>query len=267
MQRILFLIIFSTLTLRLQAAEDSLALRIILIGDAGELDANRHHPVVEAVKRTIPLNENTKIVYLGDNLYRHGLPYAEFPTYNALRAVLDTQANIADGTDAQIYFIPGNHDWSNGAERGLAALRRQERYLNSLGKKNLHFLPKDGCPGPEVVDLGNDVLLLIMDSQWWVHKGTKPDIESDCDSKTKEEIVAEIGDILNDNREKLVIFAAHHPFKSNGIHGGFYTLKQHIFPFTDLKKKPLPAAARAGQPVPDSKRRIWHPRRPELPGV
>ena len=28
----------------------------------------------------------------------------------------------------------------------------------------------------------------------------------------------------------------HHPFMSNGIHGGYYGLKQHIFPFTDMKK-------------------------------
>src|SRR5258705_8518795 len=35
----------------------------------------------------------------------------------------------------------------------------------------------------------------------------------------------------------------HHPFRSNGVHGGFFGLKQHIFPFTELQKNlyiPLP---------------------------
>ena len=36
------------------------------------------------------------------------------------------------------------------------------------------------------------------------------------------------------NSKKLIILACHHPFKSNGVHGGFFTLKQHLFPFTDI---------------------------------
>src|SRR5690606_17869791 len=50
-------------------------------------------------------------------------------------------------------------------------------------------------------------------------------------------------ELLRDNYNKLVILASHHPFKSNGIHGGYYGFKQHLFPFTDLNHKlyiPLP---------------------------
>src|SRR5690606_901086 len=35
----------------------------------------------------------------------------------------------------------------------------------------------------------------------------------------------------------------HHPFKSYGPHGGFFTIKQHVFPLTDLRPNlwiPLP---------------------------
>ena len=56
-------------------------------------------------------------------------------------------------------------------------------------------------------------------------------------------MVTKIGDIAARNSKKLVLLASHHPFKSNGMHGGYYTFKQHIFPLTDLKKSlyiPLP---------------------------
>ncbi len=46
----------------------------------------------------------------------------------------------------------------------------------------------------------------------------------------------------------MIILACHHPFKSNGAHGGYFTLKQHIFPFTDLKRSlliPMPVIGSA----------------------
>jgi len=39
------------------------------------------------------------------------------------------------------------------------------------------------------------------------------------------------------NKDKKILFAAHHPLRSYGPHGGYYTWKQHIFPFTDLPEK------------------------------
>jgi hypothetical protein len=93
------------------------------------------------------------------------------------------------------------------------------------------------------IALGNDVTLVIFDSQWWLHLFDKPGIESDCDCKTEDELLNKLQDILNRNSKKLIVFACHHPFKSNGIHGGNYKLKQHIFPLTDMVKKayvPLP---------------------------
>ena len=116
-------------------------------------------------------------------------------------------------------------------------------YVDFLGKTNVNFDPEDGCPGPVEVFLGNDVTLILFDSQWWLHPHDKPEIESDCNCKTKEELVTQIGDIATRNSKKLVLLACHHPFKSNGMHGGYYTFKQHIFPLTDMQKNlyiPLP---------------------------
>jgi len=213
-------------------AQDSLQARIVIIGDAGRL-TNGHHPVVAAVRNIIPLDEKTTIVFVGDNLYKAGLPDDAMPNYQVIKAPLDSQVIIAKGTKAKVYFIPGNHDWNNGSKNGWDAIVREQYYIDLLGDKNVKFYPEDGCPGPVEVNITPDVVLVIMDSQWWVHPYDKPGIESDCPYKTKDEVLTRLDDIFTKNSKKLVIFAIHHTLKSYGIHGGYFKLKQHIFPLTD----------------------------------
>src|SRR2546423_13858911 len=107
---LIFLIGFGTVI-----AQDTLQSTIVLIGDAGQL-TNGRHPVIAAVKKHVILNSKTTIVFLGDNLYKVGLPDNQMPTYAMAHAVLDSQVNIAEGTGAKVYFIPGNHDWNNGSK-------------------------------------------------------------------------------------------------------------------------------------------------------
>jgi hypothetical protein len=113
---------------------DSIKETIILIGDAGKLNFGRQ-PVVDAARNLIPLDKKTTVLFLGDNLYKTGLPQDFLPEYKAAKAVLDSQINIAKGTDAKVIFIPGNHDWTDGSPNGLENVDRQERYVNELGNK------------------------------------------------------------------------------------------------------------------------------------
>ncbi|MEP6512701.1 MAG: BamA/TamA family outer membrane protein [Parafilimonas sp.] len=224
------------------AQDDSLQLRVVLIGDAGDLQKGRQY-VVSAVKNNIKFDAKTKIVFLGDNLYTTGLPDDSYKTYALAKAVLDSQVNIAKGTPAKVYFIPGNHDWNKMRPGGWDAIVREQQYIDLLGDNNVKFYPEDGCPGPIEVSLSNDVVLIIIDSEWWLYPYDKPGIESDCGNKTKEEVLNQLDNMLSRNSKKLVLFACHHPLKSYGIHGGYYTWKQHLFPFTDAKPNlyiPLP---------------------------
>jgi len=224
------------------AQTDTIDARIILIGDAGQF-LNGRHPVVDAVRRLIPMDKKTTVVYLGDNLYRTGLPDEQYSYYMSSKSVLDTELSIADSTAARVYMIPGNHDWENGGQNGWETVIREQQYVDQLGKKNVKFYPENGCAGPVEVSLSSDVTLVMFDTQWWIHPYDKPEIESDCDYKTKDEVLLQMDDIFSRNSKKLVILAGHHTLKSSGVHGGYFKLKQHIFPFTDINPKlyiPLP---------------------------
>lgn len=237
------LLFFSLLLLgEVSAQKDSVVARIVLIGDAGALQKGTH-PVVNAVRKNILLDTVTTLLYLGDNLYTYGLPDDDFPGYTQAAAILDSQINIAKNTPAKVIFIPGNHDWGHEGKDGWNAVMREQQYIDNHGSENVVFYPKDGCPGPIEVKLGKQVVLIIMDTQWWLHPYDKPGIESDCPYKTKDEVLNQLDDILSKNSDKLILFATHHPFKSNGIHGGYFTLKQHLFPLTDYNPSlyiPLP---------------------------
>ncbi|MBC7874399.1 MAG: metallophosphoesterase, partial [Ferruginibacter sp.] len=230
-----------------KAHEDTISQRIVLIGDAGQL-TNGRHPVVNAVRRLITLDNKTTVFFLGDNLYKVGLPDQESQLYPASRAVLDSQLSVVEGTPSKAFMIPGNHDWQNGGRNGYDAVTRQQLYVDFLRKPNIKYLPEDGCPGPIEVSIGTDITVIVFDSQWWLHPHDKPGIESDCQCKTKEELVTQIEEIASRNSKKLILLACHHPFKSNGTHGGYYILKQHIFPLTDMKPNlyiPLPVIGSA----------------------
>jgi hypothetical protein len=240
--RYLYYLIFLLVPLQSYSQTDSVEKRIIVIGDAGALVGGKA-PVLDAIRRNVPLTKNTVVIFTGDNLYGHGLPNEQYSYYNDLKNVLDTQVNLVKGTAAKAYFLPGNHDWANGNPEGLESIIRQQRYIDQISRENVKFYPEDGCPGPVDISIGENVKLIIFDSQWWLHQNSKPGIESDCACKTRDELLTAIKDIIDNNPRKLILFACHHPFKSTGPHSGYFGIKQHIFPFTDVNKQlyiPLP---------------------------
>lgn len=237
---------------------DSVRHRLILIGDAGRLREGKN-PVIDAVMARYDFNNTrTTLLYLGDNLYPHGLSDGTTPSYPDETAVLRYQARPGlaqpglDGpglaaqdqkTKSQVLFIPGNHDWAQGRPDGWDRIRRQGHWLDSLRASNVRLLPAEGCPGPDEIILSDRLVLVLLDSQWWLHPYDKPGKESDCDCKTESEVLARLTDIARRHQDKTIVVATHHPFRSYGIHGGYYTLKQHIFPLTDFSPNlyvPLP---------------------------
>lgn len=242
-KKIAVLAVFAAFFQQTAMAQDSVLQRIILIGDAGELKQG-HNMVIDAVKQRFDLNKgNNTVLFLGDNIYPKGMPSELTKNYPEAKAIIDYQINLVRGTNATGYIIPGNHDWRKEGPGGWETVRNQQRYVDSQYLPNVQFIPKEGCPGPVGVELGSSILLIMMDSEWWLHQYEKPGPTSACDCKTEDEVTTAITDLVLRHPGRLVVFATHHPFRSYGPHGGYYTLKQHIFPFTELNRNlyiPLP---------------------------
>ena len=175
MGRTFICLVFSLIAHLVTIAQDSLTARIILIGDGGQFTGGIH-PVSEAIRRSVPLDSKTVVIFLGDNVYKVGLPDDQVITYAIAHNVLDSQVSIVENTQARLYMIPGNHDWNNGSFNGIQTILREQTYVDQLGKDNVRFYPQGGCPGPVEVPINDDVVLVIIDSQWWLHPYDKPGI-------------------------------------------------------------------------------------------
>lgn len=218
---------------------------IYLLGDAGEAGEAHSAPVLRLLDSLAHHDGAQKhtLVFLGDNLYPRGLHKKHDPERVADEVNLDAQIAAAVRFPGHTVFVPGNHDWQQGGRHGWKFVVRQEKYIeDTLGKDS--FLPEDGCPGPEVMDLGNNAVLIFIDTQWWLQKNHRPEGGNDgCDVNNEEEFLLALADKFKDNRGKRIILAAHHPIYTFGNHGGYYSWKDHLFPLRELNKDlwiPLP---------------------------
>ena len=230
----LTLFIFLSLQALAQDEIDSIRQRIFLIGDAGDLHSSKH-PVVDWLIQNGNIDDERNLVlYMGDNIYPYGLPFKGEASYDYSKQILDYQISLVKDKKAQAIFIPGNHDWKNGKIGGWQQVKNQVDYINTLDMKNVEAWPQDGCPGPVEIKLNDSVVLVLLDSQWWLHLHEKPGPESQCEFKTEDQVITALEEIAESNKDNLMIVAMHHPMYSYGVHGGNYTLRHHLFPLTEI---------------------------------
>ncbi|WP_339878019.1 BamA/TamA family outer membrane protein [uncultured Algoriphagus sp.] len=234
MKKYYLYIVFCLLTCSVAAQESPRKFRVYLIGDAGEME-DGHHPVVEDVLQQLQESpgEKAHIIYLGDNIYPLGMPDYENEERKGAELILKTQLDLYRHLNGKIWMVPGNHDWDKGKSDGWNAVLRAEEYVEeNYPADQVLWTPGSGCPGPTVFPLDPGTLLVTVDSQWWLQSRDKPGRESDCDYKSEEEVLAALAYLLEENQDKTILVAMHHPSRSYGPHNGGFSWKNHLFPLT-----------------------------------
>jgi len=206
---------------------------VYLIGDAGEVDTSVPF-ALEILKLHLAEQSNeATVVVLGDNSYQHGLLPFDHPDSPQSAENLQVQFRALDNFEGPVYFIPGNHDWTHWSKKGWEGIKREERYVEEHLNKGNSFLPDVGCPGPVVVEVTDDLVMVIIDTQWWLHEFEKPSgPEDSCIAATDAQFIAAVKNVIEENNDKEILIVGHHPLVSNGEHGGYYSIKDHIFPLT-----------------------------------
>lgn len=225
--------------------EATLVHSVAMLGDVGAIAIDGTDPVMSLFERwQEQAGKASTVLFLGDNLYPIGLPEPG----HRLREVAETRLNLLlDHVKAfagKGIFLSGNHDWLKGRSGGHAQMLRQEKFVQEALQDEASYLPRNGCPGPECLQLAEGLLLVIINTQWFVQRGEKPlGSKYGCPYTHIEEFFIAFNDILRRNQHQRILIAAHHPLYSNAMHGGKFTMKQHIFPLTAAHKRiyiPLP---------------------------
>lgn len=206
---------------------------LFLVGDAGE-PAPGGEPVLRALDRLIgDAGPRSVVAFLGDNVYPHGLPDSGAPDRAEAERRLNAQIDLIRHRQATGVFIPGNHDWGN-REDGWESVRRQGRYVRNRGEGFASFLPFDGCPGPEVWDIGTRTRVVVLDTEWWLFGRRPAPAGSACATVRDSQVVDSLRRVLAGAGDRQVILLAHHPLVSGGAHGGHFAIKDYVFPLRHL---------------------------------
>lgn len=230
---------------RCVAESGDLDARVVLIGDAGEeIEDSANLALLTRLASSDPTQ--TVVLFLGDNIYPAGMPALD-EGVDAERAraerIIGYQVDAVTAAGAAAVFVPGNHDWNRSGLGGLARVVAQQEWIDEHGGTLITSEPRDGCPGPVVIDLGVTVRIVALDTEWLLMPAHRARGDTKCsrgarsmaatyDPQTNADLYSALDQIVSDTADRYLLFATHHPVKTRGEHGGFVPLRYWLFPAT-----------------------------------
>ena len=214
-----------------------------LVGNVGNTQLTQKlPPTLSLLQRELnTATDATSLVFLGNNIAPSGLPEKEDPSREKREAELKKIFSLFDDFKGKTFFAPGRKDWQNGQDGGLKAVQRQEAFIeNYFSGKNVnekinHFLPDNGCGGPEKEEINKDIVMIFVDSQWWIENAQKEkNISQGCEAISRLDYLVQLKEQINKHRNDHVLVMMHHPLYSRGVRGGHYPLKSHLLPLPGI---------------------------------
>lgn len=214
-----------------------------LVGNVGNTELTQKlPPALSLLKEDLSTAPKaSSLVFLGNNIAPEGLPIKEDPNRENREAQLQKIFSVFDDFKGKTFFAPGRKDWQNGHVDGRQALQRQEAFIEAYfnnkfpNEKRDHFLPDDGCSGPEKEEINKDIVMIFVDSQWWIQKGHEDEkTDQGCENTSRLAYLVELEEQINKHRNDHVLVIMHHPLYSRGVRGGHYPLKNHLLPLPGL---------------------------------
>lgn len=149
-----------------------------------------------------------------------------------------------------LLIAPGKTEWAGGNRNGKDFIKQltddlPEKYSNPF------FFPEEACPGPEEVVLNDHLVVILIDTWWWVHNHDRR--FNKCGIENRGDVLIQIEDAIRRHYAgKHVVVAGHHSLKSYGNTSGYFSAEQWSMqlPYTFYRKFP---GARYDNQHPDFK--------------
>jgi len=137
-----------------------------------------------------------------------------------------------------LLIAPGKTEWAGGTREGKDFIKQltdelPEKYRNPI------FHPDEACPGPTEVVLSDNLVVILIDTWWWVHKYDRR--FNKCGIENRGDVLIQIEDAIRRHYAgKHVVVAGYHSLKSFGNTSGYFSAEQWLLqlPYTFYRKLP-----------------------------
>jgi hypothetical protein len=186
-------------------------------------------------KQLINSGEKSSFILLGNTVLKSSFPDT---SKTRIREKAETRLKNVTGFmkeyEGRVVITPGYNEWSKGKKIGRNRLNNLEGWVeNNLGdgknEKNI-FLPDNGCPGPVEINISEDLVLLIIDTQWLLNEWSVIPEENLCGIASKTDFILALDEAIKRNYQKKIVVAGHHALYSNGPANGYFPAKTHWIP-------------------------------------
>ncbi|UII28150.1 BamA/TamA family outer membrane protein [Fulvivirga maritima] len=197
--------------------------KVFLLGNIADID-NKEAFASDFIKTLNNTSTPYTILVDGDIIHSD-------PTEESTQDLKKLFTSLNKASKGKIIIVPGDRDWDDSGKDGWKAVKKLEKIVKDWDLDKVKWPNDDACPGPEDIELSSDLLLITIDTQWWNHpyRKTTP-ADADCKISTTGDYLEEFTDLLNENPNKNILVAGHHPLHSMGHYGGRFNLKDWLWP-------------------------------------
>ena len=185
------------------------------------------------------INESGKestLLLLGNNSLKFSNLKSDSSSRKSIerRQLLKRRYDFFNNLKGKYYAVLGPHEWANGNRNGMENARILEEIVEDELVQGNIIRPASGCPGPEEIPIGENIILLLIDTQWLFHSWDKPKAEDGCTANGNLDFYVNLDDAIKRNYDKRIIVAGYHSLEGNGPYGGYFPAISHFTPLPVL---------------------------------
>lgn len=199
--------------------------QIILVGDTGP-DGELASPLSDLLQYYLATaGDRSSIVFLGDRLPCCLLENAEVQYAGLPEIQREVPNHPFASYPGKVILVPGEQDghFFSPVEEELAEATDQVSTRQIV-------IPDDRSLEPIVLELTDTLTLILLNTRGWFRGGDDQSIE--MDQERDSDFLVHLDDLIKRNRKKDLLVVGHHPIRSQGIHGGHFPIRYHLFPLT-----------------------------------
>lgn len=152
--------------------------------------------------------ETSTLLIVGNELPKGGF------SDRTAETILNGQMAALKNFRGTTIFTPGENGWDPETSNGIGNL---EKYIQKNSRAK--FKPDDVCPVSKT-DLGDNLVLITLDSQWFMEDWDKyPYLNDNCGIKNRNQFFLFFEELVKKSQDKIVLVAIHHPVYTHSVQG------------------------------------------------